>query len=67
MTNNKLIVALLIVTILLSVVTIGVTITSHVSKSSDQPNPVNTEGSGSANVGLTILPNTNNGGPNETN
>lgn len=66
MTNNKLIVALLIVTILLSVMTIGVAVASHVSKNSNQVNPVNVRGSGSANVGLTILPNTNKEVPNET-
>ena len=52
MTNNKLVVALLIVTILLSAITIGVTVGTHTDNS--QQSDVVAVGTGSANVGLTV-------------
>lgn len=66
MTNNKLVVTLLIITILLSVITIGVTVSSHSEEAPTQDSE-NFPDSDSANVGLTILPNTDDEVPNETN
>jgi len=62
MNNEKVIVALLLIAILLSVVTLAITFNADVHKNAESVNPADLVGVESADVQLNVLPNPAKGG-----
>jgi len=62
MENEKVIVTLLLIAILLSVVTLAITLSADVNKNTESVNPANLVGVDSADVQLEVTPNPAKGG-----